>query len=72
MVDNGWAKRHDTFEALAQAVGTSAITLNKLGLVSKVKADGTMKHRLIWDLLRSGVNSLVRQGERIVLPRLAD
>eukprot|EP00974_Lingulodinium_polyedra_P084300 8161804-Lingulodinium_polyedra.AAC.1 len=72
MVDNGWAKRHASFDDLAQAVGTSAITLNKLGLVSKVKADGSTKHRLIWDLLRSGVNSLVRQGERIVLPRLAD
>eukprot|EP00969_Alexandrium_andersonii_P097372 4297281-Alexandrium_andersonii.AAC.1 len=37
-----------------------------------MKPDGTWKHRIIWDLRRSRVNSLVRQGERIVLPRLLD
>eukprot|EP00974_Lingulodinium_polyedra_P103221 9993218-Lingulodinium_polyedra.AAC.1 len=72
MVGKGWARRRSSFEELALAVGSRAVTLNKLGLVSKMKADGAMKRRLIWDLLRSGVNSLVRQGERIVLPRLAD
>eukprot|EP00969_Alexandrium_andersonii_P337640 14922787-Alexandrium_andersonii.AAC.1 len=30
-----------------------------------------MKHRISWDLRRSLVNSLVRQGERIVLRRLS-
>eukprot|EP00969_Alexandrium_andersonii_P191041 8439110-Alexandrium_andersonii.AAC.1 len=31
-----------------------------------------MKHGIIWALRRSRVNSLVRQRERIVLPRLLD
>eukprot|EP00969_Alexandrium_andersonii_P320083 14141793-Alexandrium_andersonii.AAC.1 len=31
-----------------------------------------MKHRVVWDLQRSLVNGRVRQGERIVLPRLSD
>eukprot|EP00974_Lingulodinium_polyedra_P036470 3497964-Lingulodinium_polyedra.AAC.1 len=65
MTDRGWARSHASFDDLAQAVGSRAITLNKLGPVSKTKSDGTQKHRLIWDLLRSGVNALVRQGERI-------
>ena len=34
--------------------------------------DGTTKHRLVWDLPRSGVNTLVRQGDRIILPRVSD
>ena len=48
------------------------MTLNKLALISKVKPDGSTKHRLVWDLLRSNVNAQVRQGERVVLPRLMD
>eukprot|EP00969_Alexandrium_andersonii_P353268 15439490-Alexandrium_andersonii.AAC.1 len=31
-----------------------------------------MKHRIVWDLRRSLVSGLVRQGERIVLPRISD
>eukprot|EP00969_Alexandrium_andersonii_P213234 9416072-Alexandrium_andersonii.AAC.1 len=31
-----------------------------------------MKHLIPWDLRRSLVSSLVRQGERIVRPRLSD
>ena len=45
---------------------------NPLGLISKLKPDGTWKHRLIWDLLQSRVNEFVFQGERIILPMLAD
>ncbi|MFM7985557.1 MAG: hypothetical protein ACKPKO_40215 [Candidatus Fonsibacter sp.] len=41
-------------------------------MISKSKPDGTVKHRLVWDLRRSGVNSLIRLGERIVLPRVQD
>ena len=35
-------------------------------------ADGTPKHRLIWDLIRSDVNAAVALLERIVLPRVQD
>ena len=72
MVSHKWALRFDTPEEVAAAVGTSRFVLNKLALISKMKPDGTWKHRLVWDLLRSKVNSVVRQGERVVLPRPSD
>ena len=61
-----------SLEDLARALGvdTSAVTLNKLGLLSKEKPDGSFKYRIIWDLSRSRVNAAIRQGERIILPRL--
>ena len=31
-----------------------------------------MKNRLVWDLLRSSVKSVVQQGERVVLPHVLD
>ena len=46
--------------------------LNKLGLITKVKEDGTKKHRLIWDLRESKANLACSQGERIILPKLMD
>ena len=72
MVNKGWAIKAPSLEALAEEVGSNEIALNKLALISKMKADNTMKHRLVWDLLRSGVNSVVRQGERVILPKLYD
>ena len=48
------------------------MVLNKVALLSKTKSDGSVKHRLVWDLRRSGVNLAVMQGERVVLPRLSD
>eukprot|EP00974_Lingulodinium_polyedra_P056848 5468725-Lingulodinium_polyedra.AAC.1 len=65
MVAKGWARRHDTWGDLAESVGAHVVTLNQPGLVSKQKPDGTWEHRIIWDLLRSGVNATARQGERI-------
>ena len=72
MVSNGWATRHADLKAAQVALGTADLTLNRLGLVTKSKPDGTLKHRMIWDLRRSGVNGVLAQGERIVLPRLSD
>ena len=46
--------------------------LNKLGLITKVKEDGSKKHRLIWDLRESKANLACSQGERIILPKLMD
>lgn len=53
-------------------LGTTDLALAKLGMVVKTKKDGSLKFRIIWDMLRNGVNECVRQGERVVLPRLAD
>ena len=47
-------------------------TVSKLALIAKIKPNGTVKHRLIIDLLRSGGNSLANIPERIVLPRVQD
>ena len=45
---------------------------SKLGLVRKIKPDGSTKYRLVWDFRRSGVNETISQGERILLPSLLD
>jgi hypothetical protein len=44
----------------------------KLAVLVKEKPDGTIKIRFIVDMLRSGINSLIKAGERIVLPRGQD
>ena len=50
--------------------------LNRLGLIIKDKINDqgevVRKSRVIWDLRRSGANSMCHQGERILLPRLLD
>jgi hypothetical protein len=61
-----------SWEDVVKLLDSDQITLNTLALISKQKEDGTWKYRIIWDLLRSGVNSRVHQGERIILPRVLD
>ena len=68
MVAQGWALEYSSWQALTQGLESDEITLNKLALISEVKPDGSVKHRLVWDLLRSNVNAHVQQGERVVLP----
>ena len=53
-------------------IKSSEVILNRIGLVSKQWSDSSWKHRIIWDLRRSGVNSLTRHTERVILPRLED
>ena len=43
-----------------------------MAALTKTREDGSLKLRLIIDMLRSGVNEHVRVHERIVLPRLSD
>eukprot|EP00913_Durusdinium_trenchii_P012052 g11322.t1 len=47
-------------------------TVSKLALLVKAKEDGTVKRRIIIDLLRSGGNARCKVPERIVLPRVMD
>ena len=68
----GHCQTFDTFEQLCAHLGVETVVLTKVGLITKQKPDGSLKHRLIWDLLRSEVNSTVLLEERIVLPRLQD
>ena len=72
MVRKGWASATSSWEHACRQVGSRDITLNKLALITKTRPDGSVKHRLIWDLLRSQVNAAVRQGERVILPRISD
>ena len=46
--------------------------VSKLALLIKNKDDGSVKRRIIIDLLRSGGNARCRVPERIVLPRVVD
>eukprot|EP00971_Amphidinium_carterae_P090010 1781915-Amphidinium_carterae.1 len=74
MVDRGWAEEFASFGQLCRKHGGDAETspLSKLGLISKQRNDGSWKHRLVWDLRRSGINEALQQGQRIVLPRVID
>ena len=62
----------DTYEELLEFLGSDEAVLSKIALITKLKADGSTKHRLIWDLLRSEVNESISLSERLVLPRLQD
>ena len=71
MVSQGWACACDSADDARDLVGHRDLVLNKLALITKHKPEG-VKHRLVWDLRRSGVNATIQQSERIVLPRLND
>jgi hypothetical protein len=70
--DKGHCRFFDDMESLLEYLGVEHVVLTKLALVTKLKADGSPKYRLIWDLLRSNVNGTVTLTERIVLPRIQD
>ena len=70
--DNEFCYIFSSMEELVEFAGTDEITLQKLALVSKLRPDGTYKHRLVWDYLRSGTNAYIQLSERIVLPRIQD
>eukprot|EP00971_Amphidinium_carterae_P348661 6490615-Amphidinium_carterae.3 len=74
MVAQGWAVECDSVADMERKLETpmAGVPLNKLGLISKQRADGSYKHRLVWDLRRSGVNEAAWQRQRVVLPRLDD
>ena len=71
MVKRGWAVRHADMAEVRRLYGDN-VPINRIGLVTKEKPDGTIKHRIIWDYRRSGVNSRSDMPERIVLPDLDD
>lgn len=71
MVDQDRAESYSEWDDVTRALG-EGVVLNKLALLFKTKSDGSVKHRLAWDLRRGGVHLAVKQGERVVLPRLFD
>eukprot|EP00971_Amphidinium_carterae_P025928 511419-Amphidinium_carterae.1 len=76
MLDKGWAVQFGTLQDvmvyLQTDQGIPLKLINKVGLITKVRDDGTLKHRLVWDLRRSGVNAAAHQSQRVVLPKIND
>ena len=72
MVKKRWSIVFEEPSEAEAFLGVSGLVLNRLGLIQKVKPDGTVKYRIVWDLRRSGVSLVILQGERVVLPRIAD
>eukprot|EP00969_Alexandrium_andersonii_P359261 15452788-Alexandrium_andersonii.AAC.1 len=72
MVSQGLAVKCGKLASPRAQLGTQEFPINKLALISKMGPDNLLKHRIVWGLRRSLVNGLVRQGERIVLPRISD
>eukprot|EP00969_Alexandrium_andersonii_P216642 9568850-Alexandrium_andersonii.AAC.1 len=70
MVSQGWAVRCEDLSSLRAQLGTQEFPINHLALISKLGPDKVVKHRIVWDLRRSLANGLIRQGERIALPRI--
>ena len=58
--------------AEAEAKVGGPLVLTKLGLITKVRQDGTLKHRVVWDMRANDLNATIQILERIVLPRLED
>ena len=56
MVEQDWADSYSQWDDVTRDLG-EGVVLNKLALLSKTKSDGSVKHRLVWDLRRSGVTS---------------
>ena len=68
-LNKGFAKRIAKEDA-QHRFGAGAVS--KLALIVKEKGDGSIKTRIIIDLLRSGGNDRARVPERIALPRCTD
>ena len=69
-IDAGLAEFVGTFAEAKKRYGNIAVS--KLACIVKDKPDGSKKVRIVVDLRRSLVNSLVVAPERVVLPRLRD
>ena len=66
----GFCSFYNSLDEVQSDLGIKPV-LNRLGVIVKVKESGR-KARIIWDLRESQINSLCRQGERVILPRLRD
>ena len=68
------AGRTEVFESWSQVVekfGDDAV-MTKLACITKLKESGELKHRLVVDCRKSGVNGLATVRERVILPKVTD
>ena len=70
-IDAGFGELFKGTEEASKALGGRVLPA-PLGLISKAKDDGTVKHRLVQDQIRNLVNSACTILERQVLPRHTD
>jgi hypothetical protein len=70
LTDLGFMTKYDNWAELMKEF--RQVIVSRMACIVKEKDDGTVKLRLITDMLRSKVNMFVKLGERIVLPRLWD
>ena len=63
LLSSNVAKHHgrmfDSWDELCTALGTSDVVLNRFGLITKLKHNGKVKYRVIWDLRDSKVNEAI-------------
>ena len=70
VVDAKYATWYDSWDEVLRQWGD--VLVSRLAAIIKEKADGSLKVRIIIDMLRSHLNEFVKLEERIVLPRLRD
>ena len=61
-----------SWDQVVQKVGPAEAVLTKLACITKLKESGELKHRLVVDCRRSGVNGLAQVRERVILPKVTD
>ena len=71
LINSGYVKTFEDLQSCTSWLGGSPLT-SKLAMVSKERADGTIKRRLILDCRESGANLLAQKGGRVQLPRPTD
>ena len=71
IVETGFVEVFKSLEACKRYLGAEPVT-SKLAMVSKQRADGTWKRRLILDCRESQVSDRASRGGRLVLPRPVD
>ena len=72
LVASDYVKKFDNMASARAYLDGAEPVLTKMVLITTMKEDGTLKHRLIMDCRVSGVNSHTAKHERIVLPRIGD
>ena len=68
--EKGYLTKYVSWDALC--ADFQGVIVSNLAAITKERADGTVKLRLIVDMWRSGLNKHVVLNDRIVLPRARD
>ena len=64
--------RSEYLQKISSTLEAQTTLINPLGLVSKLRPDGSMKHRLIVDFRASGLNALIGPPPTFALPTIWD